>query len=114
MDGWATCPACVSGFVRVLSNPAYAPSVETPAAVVERLRAFCESPGHVFWSDGPSLRDRTAFRLENSLRGHRQITDVCLLAVAVRNGGRLATFDRSIPYKAVVGARAESLVVLGG
>jgi predicted nucleic acid-binding protein len=36
--------------------------------------------------------------------GHRQITDIYLLGLAIRHGGRLATFDRSIPLKAVVGA----------
>ena len=35
------------------------------------------------------------------------------LAIALRHGGRLATFDRSIPIKAVRGARPEHVELLG-
>jgi hypothetical protein len=34
------------------------------------------------------------------------------LALAVKNGGRLVTFDRGMPLKAVLGAEARHLVVL--
>jgi hypothetical protein len=46
------------------------------------------------------------------IRGHRQLTDVYLLGLAVRMGGRLATFDRTIPLAAVVGATPERLAVV--
>jgi hypothetical protein len=46
------------------------------------------------------------------VRGYRQITDVHLLGLAVRMKGRLATLDRSIPWKAVVGARRDALHVI--
>lgn len=36
--------------------------------------------------------------------GSRQLTDVYLLALAVRRGGRLVTFDRAIPLIAVPNA----------
>ena len=49
--GWATCPLTENGFVRVLSNPAYAPMPERPPALLGRLRAFCESGEHTFWPD---------------------------------------------------------------
>ena len=42
----------------------------------------------------------------------RQLTDVYLLGLAALHEGRLATFDRSIPLKAVPGARAEHLCVI--
>lgn len=41
------------------------------------------------------------------------ITDVYLLGLAVRNHGRLATFDRSIPLKAVLGANHANLALIG-
>ncbi len=44
--------------------------------------------------------------------GPNQITDVYLLGLAVKNGGRLVTFDRGVPIKAVRGAEARHLVVL--
>lgn len=44
--------------------------------------------------------------------GHRQITDVYLLALAVKNDARLITFDARIPLSCVHGAQARHLVVL--
>ena len=56
-----------------------------------------------FASDSVSPLDESLFRLQ-AIMGYRQITDIYLLGLAIRHGGRLATFDRSIPLKAVVGA----------
>ena len=47
------------------------------------------------------------------IAGHQRITNVHLLALARRHAGRLATFDRSIPLRAVRGAGAEHLELLG-
>jgi hypothetical protein len=44
--------------------------------------------------------------------GHRQLTDVYLLGLAQKKGGVLATFDRTIPAAAVVGARRNLLEVI--
>jgi len=46
------------------------------------------------------------------LHGPRQLTDAYLLALAVSNGGRLVTFDRSLTMGAVVGATTDHLVML--
>ncbi len=107
--GWATCPLTENGIVRILSNPAYSPTTERTARIVERLRAFRSSGHHVFWSDDVSLCDPSAFRLSV---GHRQLTDVYLLGLARAHDARLATLDRSIPLKAVRGATSEHLVVI--
>lgn len=40
------------------------------------------------------------------------MTDIYLLALAVRHGGRFATFDGRVPLDAVTGAEPEHLVVL--
>jgi len=110
--GWATCPITVNGCVRVLSNPAYPTVAAAPAEVASRLRVVCAAPGHEFWSDSVSLLDELLFRLQ-AIAGHRQITDIYLLGLAVKHGGRLATFDRSIPLKAVVGASTDRLELIG-
>jgi toxin-antitoxin system PIN domain toxin len=110
--GWATCPVTVNGCVRVLSNPAYPTVTATPAEVSSRLRDLCAGPGHEFWSDSVSLLDEALFRSQ-VISGHQQIADIHLLGLAVRNGGRLATFDRSIPLKAVVGAGPAHLELIG-
>jgi uncharacterized protein len=43
-----------------------------------------------------------------------QVTDADLLALAVANKGRLATFDRCLWTKAVCGGRAALHVITGG
>lgn len=111
-SGWATCPLTVNGCVRVLSNPAY-PTVEaTPAEVMSRLRLLCSASDHNSWDDSVSLLDESLFRAR-MIEGHQKITDIYLLGLAVRQQGQLATFDRSIPLKAVVGAETAHLEVLG-
>ena len=100
-----------AGFVRVLSNPAYGGTVTRAADLADRLRRFCESGGHVFWPDEVSLLDDVLFDLSR-VAGHRQLTDVYLLGLAHTRGGRLATFDRTIPMRAVKGATAASLAVI--
>ena len=112
--GWATCPITINGFVRVVSNPAYPAFDHDPAGIARRIRSLCaHHTGHRFWEDSISLADDKLFRLSN-LRGHQQITAVYLLGLAVRNLGRLATFDRSIPTKAVLGFDPSHLAVIGG
>ncbi len=108
-SGWATCPLTENGVVRILSNPAYSPAAERPAEIARRLASFRTSDHHVFWPDDVSLCDTRAFSLTV---GHRQITDVYLLGLAVAHRGCLATFDRSVPLKAVHGARPDDLVVI--
>ncbi len=109
--GWATCPLTMNGCVRVLSNPAY-PTVEaTPAEVVARLRELCATPDHHFWSDSVCLKDEELFR-PIAITGHHQVTDVYLLGLAVRLHGKLVTFDRSIPIRAVIGAGSHNLEVI--
>lgn len=110
--GWATCPLTINGCVRVLSSSAY-PSVEaTPGEVIRRLRVLCSGAGHQFWEDRVSLLDADLFHAD-LIGGPGKITDGYLLALAVHHGGRLATFDRSIPLKAVVGAQPKHVVLLG-
>jgi len=110
--GWATCPLTVNGCVRVLSSPAYPSFEATAAEVADRLRTLCAAPEHQFWKEGISLLDERRFR-RLSFPGPQQITDVYLLGLAVHHNGRLVTFDRSIPLKAVPDARPAHLEVLG-
>jgi toxin-antitoxin system PIN domain toxin len=108
---WATCPVTQNGFVRVLANPAYGAPVARASELVDRLRTFCGSGGHAFWPDDVSLTDTSLF-VPAMLAGHRQLTDIYLLGLAVRKRGHLATFDRTIPLKAVRGAGPDSLQVI--
>jgi uncharacterized protein len=111
-SGWATCPLTENGLVRVLTNPKYGGTVASVAEVFDRLRRFQKSGHHHFWPDGISLADSSLFK-PSLVRGSRQLTDVYLLGLAHKNGGCLATFDRSISSAAVAGAGPDLLVVVG-
>ena len=108
--GWATCPVTENGLVRVLANPKYGAGLRA-ADLITRLRQFCSSGRHTFWPDAVSIRDDRLFK-PSLMSGHGQLTDVYLLGLAVKRGGRLATFDRSIPSSAVIGATRQSLAVI--
>jgi len=110
--GIATCPLTENGVVRILSHPRYSKAIRiTPGEVVRRLDRFCASQDHAFWPDSVSLRDPEVFRVE-SLLGPRQLTDLYLLALAVKEDGCLATLDEGITLSAVVGAEAERVMVV--
>ena len=109
--GWATCPLTENALIRVLSNPRYGSNVERPGAVALRLRAFCSGEGHRFWTSSLSLCDPAAFDL--SFAAHRLLPAVYMLGLAYAHGGALATFDRTIPIKAVIGAPPDALEVIG-
>lgn len=111
VEGWATCAVTENGFVRLLANPAYGHVPMRPQEIIERLGRFCASGHHEFWRDTVSLRDATLFKT-SLVRGHGQLTDIYLLGLAKKIGGRLATFDRGIPLGAVVGASRDMLQVI--
>jgi uncharacterized protein len=110
--GWATCPLTENGFVRVLANPAYGSPVSRPEVILQHLRRFCAGADHHFWDDSVSLRDERLFD-PSMLAGHRQITDVCLLGLAVSRRGCLATLDRGLRLSAVRGAKPANLALIG-
>jgi len=76
------------------------------------MSRMCSLSGHQFWQDSVSLLDPGIFRSE-LVKGHNQITDAYLLGLAFHHRGKLATFDRSIPWKAVVGAKANHVDLIG-
>ena len=110
--GWASCPVTENGVVRVMSNPGYSPKARfTPGDLISRLQKFTEQTKHEFWPDDVSLRDGKIFNGER-IHSSRQLTDLYLLALAVKHGGKLATFDQGIPLSAVRVAKAENLCVI--
>ncbi len=111
-SGWASCPIVENGVVRIMSHPGYSQGARfTPGDLISRLQTFATQTNHEFWPDDVSLRDEkffTATRIHSS----RQLTDLYLLALASKNDGRLATFDKGIPISAVCVARAGNLCVI--
>ena len=109
-EGWATCPLTENGALRVLSDPAF--ELRMPVArVATALRRLCERSDHRFWPDDVSLLDSAVVDF-TQVRGHKQLSDVYLLALAVKNSGCLVTLDDAIPLAAVKNARKAHLVVL--
>lgn len=108
--GWSSCPLTQNGYLRIVSQKSYT----TPARLTDalkQLQSWAVPPEHEFWPDDVSILDAEMID-HTRLLGPRQITDIYLLAVAVKHGGRLVTLDTSVSLAAVKGARAEHLVVV--
>ena len=111
-SGWASCPIVENGVVRVMSHPGYSRRARfTPGDLISRLRTFAGQTDHEFWADDVSLCDGKLFTAER-IHSSRQLTDLYLLGLASKHGGRLATFDQGIPISAVRTAKAGSLCVI--
>lgn len=108
--GWASCPLTQNGYLRIISQKSYPRPVHLPDAL-RQLKQWAVPPRHEFWPDDASILDASLIE-HTRLLGPRQITDVYLLALAVKHGGRLVTLDTGIAVEAVQGARREQLVVV--
>lgn len=109
-DGWATCPLTENGLVRVLGQPRYPKSPGSIEAIANLLAIFTESVNHLFWADDITILDERRF-IRSRLGPSARLTDAYLLALAVKNGGRFATFDQKLSAAAVIGGE-EALVLL--
>lgn len=107
--GWATCPVTQSGFVRASSNRHVIPDAKSPGEALLLLRQIVARPGHRFWTDDVAIASAGEVDAERLL-GYRQVTDAHLLALAIRRGGRLATFDSGIREIVPDGHAAEQVI----
>jgi len=109
-DGWATCPITQNGCVRIMSHSGY-PNTVPVKAIMERLTEASASTFHDFWPDDVSLLDA---KVADSARIHgpRQLTDLYLLALAVRHKGKFVTFDSAVSVDAIRNAEKKHLVIL--
>jgi uncharacterized protein len=107
--GWATTPVTQLGFVRVSSNRAAISTASTPETATTVLKQLTLDRGHRFWPDDvPHVTDQ---HLEPAaMISHRDVTDAHLVALALRHGGQLATFDTRIVTLA--GAHASSVELI--
>jgi toxin-antitoxin system PIN domain toxin len=108
--GWASCAITQNGFVRIISQPRY-PSPISAAAAIELLERACNTRHHAFWPCEVSLLDCKVVN-RSRLHGPRQVTDAYLLALATTHGGRLVSFDRSLPLSSVPGATKDHLTII--
>jgi len=108
--GWASCPLTQNGCLRIMSQPGYG-QPQPLAVLISMLRVSVDTGFHAFWSDDISILEESRFQ-HGHMHSPRQLTDLYLLALAVKNGGRFVTFDLRIPATAVAGATQEHLVLL--
>lgn len=99
-NGWATCPLVENGFLRIFGAKRYPGGPGSPQAARPVLDRLCAAPGHQFWADDLSLRDA---RLAPQLPTSADLTDLYLLALAVKRRARFATFDAGIDASLVPG-----------
>ena len=93
--GWATCPLTQSGFVRILSNPAFSSDALNPPEALGLMKANQQHPAHRFFPDDISFADAVK-NFERRLVGHRQVTDAYLLGLALHHRSKLATLDSGL------------------
>jgi toxin-antitoxin system PIN domain toxin len=105
---WATCPLTENGFLRILGNPSCKDSPGTPAELQKVLLAMCSAPGHQFWPDSISLRDKNQYPV---LPGSKHLTDYYLLGLALHRKGKLATLDRRIDASLLPGGTKAYLII---
>lgn len=100
--GWATCAIVENGFLRIVGATRYGPTAVPMARLIRNLGEFTEAEGHEFWAEDFSLLTNPDIR-RDKLTSAAQLTDTYLLALAVSNGGQLATLDRRLSPRAVEG-----------
>jgi uncharacterized protein len=108
----ATCALTENGVLRIMNLPAY--SSYGPVGfkpICKQLQQLCKDLDHEYWPCDISLRDEAVVQWDR-IMGHNQITDVYLLALAVKHKGALATLDHRVAFETVRGAQKSNLVVL--
>ena len=108
--GWATCAITQNGCLRIMSQPGYPHSLPV-ASVAELLTDITVTEHHEFWPDAASLLTPGVIDW-GQVKGHKQITDLYLLALAAKNNGRFATFDERVAKDAVPIASAGTYYVI--
>lgn len=104
--GWATCPLVENAFIRIFGRPGYRNGPGNPELARQLLAQYCSTPGHQFLPDDATLRDLPRFP---SLPGSMALTDLYLLGLAAKHGGRFATFDSGIDASLIPGGEAALL-----
>ena len=100
--GWASCPLTQNGCIRIMTQPSYPSAPFLMQDVVSRVAEAARS-NHEFWPDDINTLETNQFQWPHIL-GHRQLTDVYLLGLAVKHEGRFVTFDLRLSLHSVKGA----------
>ena len=94
-DGWATCLLTEAGFIRISCNPAVFERRVSPEKAIEFLAELKRVGRHSFWPLDRSVHAMPV-DLVARIQGFRQVTDALLVAAALQQGGKVATFDAGL------------------
>lgn len=100
---WATCPLTELGFVRLSCNPAFTSEAKLPLEAIELLRGLKRHGQHRYFDSMPSVTTESVSILYEAVYGHKQITDMALLAIAENYQATLITLDRRLAKMERVG-----------
>jgi toxin-antitoxin system PIN domain toxin len=105
---WATCPLTENAFLRIIGGVNYPGAIGSPQVLRSVLDQICSFPGHQFWTDDLSLREKKAFP---TLPVAKHLTDIYLLALAVEHRAKLATLDKRIDPRLVLGGASAYFLI---
>src|ERR1035441_9179932 len=92
-DQWATCALTQLAFVRLSINPAVVGASKSAEEMAALLAAITSDPRHRYLKDLPPPTSEKFRKYLTGVRGHQQVTDAYLLALAEHHSARLLTFD---------------------
>jgi len=96
------CSHVINGVIRVASQPKYANSMGTCGRVRVVLKLLVDQTNVTFCQRDASLLDDDVLLRPGDLTPSR-VADLYLLALAVANGAKFATFDTRIPVEVIAG-----------
>lgn len=94
--GWCTCAVTQLGFVRLSSNPAFTDQAKLPAEAAEMLKMMMRHPRHRFIPTHVGFDAPEVEAVTSRMLGHKQVTDGYLIALALDQDVKLASFDRRL------------------
>ncbi len=109
-DGWAICPITRNGCIRILSQPQY-PNRLPMKTVVQGLQVAMAQAMHQFWTDDINPLDTNGINWSQVMRPV-DITDACLLSLAVKNQACLVTLDQGMSLTWAIGAQVQHIYVV--
>lgn len=110
IDALLTCAITENGFLRIFANPAYLTGPGNMPDAVTMLARIRTIPGHDFVADDRSLLD-PSFGVKLGSNGPAQLTDLYLLALAVRHDAKFVTLDTRIDPACVKGGTSALLII---
>jgi uncharacterized protein len=98
-EEWGICPLTEAGYIRIVTNPAGGPIMQSFLQARAILKDLAQRSGCRYWPMTESWVTLTA-PFAARIAGHQQVTDAYLLGLAIKEDGVLVTFDRGLKYLA--------------